>query len=369
MQLYKTIQNFIQHYRSLFLNPAGNSTEIIITTALIVVALVILWLLLTIVRDGLKGAWAKFRNHPRPWFVLAVIFGSALSLSAVILSGGYLLTSSSSFCGRLCHSMNPEYQSWRRSSHAGVSCVGCHTDRSSAAGVLSSRLRLATHGIVPEIRGTYSKPIVSRAAGDHSTNEGCVKCHESIRNSDVDKANLLVRHEEHVKSGVSCVTCHNRVAHADTEKYSPLRGRVKGVAYSDNNLMGGCRHCHKKGGRVVLDCQSCHPKNAQTQLQAKAEDAHRNHKEIDWRDGDAHGELARQSDFASCQVCHSSSKQCVECHQGITMPHEKNWAEPGVHGVEAKRVKPGLCQSCHKIGTVPGCADDVKNCHKDDDIL
>ncbi len=374
MRFYEPIVEFINHYRSLFLNPAGNSTEIVILTSMLVIGVIILWLGTGALITGFRSLAWRLRSLTRPWLTLGLFVGGTVGLAAIVFGGTYQLTNSETFCGRLCHSMNPQYQSWRRSAHADVGCSACHADKT-----LAGRLDLLTHGIALEASGEYSQPINKK--GEYGRrrvpDDRCEVCHQKIKNKDVDEFNLRIEHEAHVTNGIRCADCHNRVAHPGAEKYSPLREEDDDFAYKDNTLMAGCKRCHKKGGRyvdadgdtyrgpykkadgtpVAVDCESCHPNNQLLAFEADVKRVRARHfKKPPWRQGEIHGETARKVDFEPCKVCHDPAKRCTVCHQGITMPHKASWISPTEHGAKAKQVGAELCKMCHTVGTVPRCA-------------
>jgi hypothetical protein len=343
IQLYKTIQDFLQdfirHYRSLFLNPAGNRVEIVVMTALTVVVVIVLWLSLGLTVDWTKKAWSRLKGHRRPLLFIGSIIAAALAVPAVVFLASYGVTSSSSFCGKICHTMNPEYQSWRRSDHADVSCAACHADNGALTDVIGGRLRLVWHGILPEMREGFT-PIKDAYGRTKLPNGRCEGCHKRVRNKDVDRKDLRVKHKEHVAAGLRCTDCHNRVAHPDTETYGPLKDETENFSYPDNTKMSGCERCHQKGGRyvdadgvlhkglykdregapVASKCESCHPDNTVDQLKMDAEEAMLDHDELDWLNGELHGESARGRK-AVCGVCHVPGCADEEqCHKDERKP-------------------------------------------------
>ncbi len=378
MRLYQPIIEFVQHYRSLFLNPAGNSTEIVILTSMLVIGAIVLWLAVGALSGGLRSAVWSLRHTRRPWLTLGIFIAVTVGVTVVVFGGAYQLTNSELFCGRLCHSMNPQYQTWRRSDHADVPCSGCHVEKTLAK-ALTGRLDLVTHGIVQEVSGDYTRPINKKGRLGRSLvpDDRCEACHKNVKNKDVDQFNLRVEHKAHVKNGIRCADCHNRVAHLDAQKYSPLREADDDFAYKDNASMVGCERCHKQGGRYVdadgdtyqgpfkrldgtdvsVDCESCHPNNELLAFEADVKRLRARHfTKPSWTKGVIHGETAREVDFEPCKVCHDPAKRCTVCHQGITMPHKTTWISPTEHGAKAKQVGSELCKTCHTVGTVPRCS-------------
>ena len=117
IRVYKAISDFIQYYRNLFLNPAGNTAEILLLTAMLVVGFVVMWMGSGMIYGWLRAGLRRFQLIERPNRVVGLITVGVLVLFASLIALNYKITSSTSFCGRACHSMNPEFQVWRRSKH------------------------------------------------------------------------------------------------------------------------------------------------------------------------------------------------------------------------------------------------------------
>lgn len=377
MKFIKTAINFIEHYRSLFLNPTENAAEIIITTALIIIGAVIFWVFGSILVNQLRTVGRRLRSERNLWMILLLYFGAALILGAMVFAVALPVSSNSSFCGRVCHSMNPQFQGWRRSSHSQVPCSSCHTDDSLKALVYDKAV-VGTREIVHEISGDFAKPINanSRYSQKKVPNERCLSCHSPKTRFFSVRLGLNMDHPKHLKAGLRCTTCHNRVAHPNSEKYGPLKDKNKGFKYKDYLTMRqGCWRCHKRGGRYIdvagsahkgpfvgkggqkapTDCKTCHDRDWKDMPKL-----HRPEAGVKWGRGLAHGEVARQN-FGQCRGCHEPTVWCsTRCHFGITMPHVKNWVQ--IHPTLAKRdIK--RCFSCHKAQeSLDFCG---KRCHHD----
>lgn len=379
MRFYRTIANFIEHYRSLFLNPAENVAEIIITTALIAVGALIAWMAVSILVNGGRSFFWRWKHEPGYRFRFFLYLGLVTGLAALVLIGGNTAVSSSAFCGRACHSMNPQYQSWRRSSHVGVSCSSCHVE-GTFSGLIVHRLAVGPARIKQEFVGKLRRPI--NAESDYSRrrvpDSRCLGCHLPKKRSYDRRTGFKMDHQAHLKSRLRCTTCHNRVAHPRAENYSPIRNKVQKFKYRNYLTMReGCWRCHRKGGKYIdiegqahvgpyrtylgrrapTDCVACHTNQMLKQLRQTAKKVRDRHfKTPPWKRGVVHGEIARKVGFKPCQVCHNPAKRCTVCHQGITMPHARTWVDPKEHGYIAKATKTSPCRMCHTVGTVPRCA-------------
>lgn len=326
MTVNKAITDFIDYYRSLFTNPAGNSTEIVILTAMLVIGVIIFWMLVETAFRGGGAVVSRVGSFRRPRLAAGLILVAVASAGLAAAMAVYSIPANETFCGRLCHSMNPQFQSWRRSAHSGAACVDCHADKGFPQAV-TSRFRLLVHGVVPEIGGKYSVPL--NRNGDYGRkrvpNKRCESCHERVRDGEVDRSNLRVEHEEHVKTGMRCTSCHNRVAHPGAQEYAPVAGAKKGFEYLDNLSERACFRCHKKGGgtkTVASDCESCHPDNKTVQERESVKKLREMHADRSrWLRGTGHGKTASKVGLSPCTVCHDIAKRCVECHDA---PQELN---------------------------------------------
>ena len=52
-----------------------------------------------------------------------------LAVAFAIGGAGWEITNSNEFCGLVCHTMPPQYESFQTSPHARVKCVECHIGR------------------------------------------------------------------------------------------------------------------------------------------------------------------------------------------------------------------------------------------------
>jgi len=109
--------------------------------------------------------------------LLVVALGAAL-LSVPAIYGGvqaYLYTDAVSFCGAVCHSMTPEYVTYRSSPHAHVDCAQCHVGP-GATGYLESKLRGMTE-LVETIQDKFPRPIPVPVVSLRPIRGNCEKCH------------------------------------------------------------------------------------------------------------------------------------------------------------------------------------------------
>jgi hypothetical protein len=119
-------------------------------------------------------------NNPRQRRTFLVLLCAVFLFLFISAFGSYRVfeySESVTFCGQLCHVMNPEFTAFNVSPHAKVACVQCHVGggaewyvRSKFSGV--RQLYAVTFN-------TYNKPIQTPVHNMRPANETCAKCHWS----------------------------------------------------------------------------------------------------------------------------------------------------------------------------------------------
>lgn len=365
--------------------------SIIVVVAVVII--VFLYLIYSVIRKNLypdRGVSDQGDTFASPepaigsgapnYLRLALYFFAVVISLLFVLSVGSTTTSNPGFCGKACHSMNSAYQSWRRSAHAQVNCVACHTTNS----IVGDLIYKADAGvnIFKELTGAYRKPVnaSSRLGQTFFTDEACLRCHSPQNRRFTVRQGLNVTsrvHIKHLDAELKCVTCHNRIAHPRAEIYSPVYKQEKDFAYQDNMRMEqGCWRCHKRGGlfrdsagKVSIGpylaangaaaptaCKTCHNPDWDKRPEThKADDEGR-----PWKSGLNHGIVARD-DYKSCQACHDKNTWCsTRCHKGITIPHISGWRQ--IHSTWAKADRQ-LCNMCHQADPQLNFCD---RCHHDE---
>lgn len=224
-------------------------------------------------------------------------------------------------CNIICHSMDPEYNTWKKSAHANIGCVACHTAPGGAFTKIAEDIFVNVPIGVKQFVG-FEKPINphSEISQEHMENERCLRCHSPQTREFTSRPDLKMgsqAHQKHLKRGLSCTTCHNRVAHKGAEKFEPITRWEKGFQYQNFTTMKeGCFRCHsmsprpaelapeirKLARKTSIACPVCHPRGWQF-----LPSGHGN----DWRK--AHVTMAN-ADLNSCLRCHPK-KACNECHR------------------------------------------------------
>jgi len=293
--------------------------------------------------------------NPNVRLRVSLYLGAAAIFGLFFTAAIFPLSSNPVFCGTACHSQNPEYFSWQKSSHAKVTCYACHINPSYLH-LIQDKLTAGPLGIVHTITGKYEKPInaTSKYSQEDVPAERCLRCHSPGTRNFTPRLGLNITskmHLKHLDAGLQCTTCHNRIAHLGAEKYEPLKSWKPGFKYKNFATMRqGCWRCHSKdikfrneetlklvGEKVPpTNCAVCH----NTDWNLKPTTGQFNHNDVDglpWRDGKRrHGVIAKL-DFSACFACHQKKPgeqaenilpNCTTtCHKGVTMPHNiPRWA-------------------------------------------
>lgn len=292
-----------------------------------------------------------YRTKVRLFLILLV---AQLVLIFVIL-GAVTITSQPSFCN-ICHEMRADVRSWEASSHAEVTCYGCHSE----GGTLAFLAHKVSNLKEPyyHLTNSFKKPINGDGEyGRKISNEPCKRCHSQNRKVTPSKG-VIIDHLKHEEKNITCVTCHNRVAHPDMKGYPGEREKTEvrqitlkpGVEqpippatkpYQDRLKMRSCMTCHTgEKEKAPRDCKTCHPPGFKLNPHPDA---------TIWFS--VHGREAKP-DIGNCVSCHQQ-KDCNSCHR-TEMPHPPQWKEG--HGGQGKvaseeckrcHVQANYCEACH----------------------
>lgn len=207
--------------------------------------------------------------------------------------------------------------------HASIACDSCHA--ANAADWI--RLRALEGSVMPASlalrRGSTGR--AGRSIGD----DGCLRCHPTLRDDVVVSKGLAMRHDTCVRRWERCSDCHGGTAHG-------------GVANASRQAdMSSCLVCHDDR-TAPSACDTCH-KDERPKAEYKSGAWAAVH--LDGK-GTAHG----MGDLQSCGSCHAKSK-CVSCH-GIELPHTASF--PRTHGTTALKARKS-CEVCHDRAGCDGC--------------
>src|SRR5512134_4097096 len=118
-------------------------------------------------------------NDPvhRRRFSYVVLGGTFLAIFMTFVTyNAFLYSESVSFCGTLCHSvMKPEYEAYRASPHAKVSCVDCHVGH-GASWYVKAKVSGARQ-VIAVLTKSYPTPIPTPIENLRPARETCEECH------------------------------------------------------------------------------------------------------------------------------------------------------------------------------------------------
>ena len=308
----------------------------------------------TIVKLGTSFDLSKTESKLK----LALIVLGILIFIMVVSATAFQLTLSPAFC-KSCHEMNPEFQTWKASSHSQIRCIECHIQ--PGIGNLTTHKLRAVKELLLHFNGSYQKPIKISHEIDDSN---CQRCHSRQRRFTVS-GDLIIPHWQHQDKQVKCIHCHAGVAHGniagreatktgDLAKWSEQRGVAETASNFVRPQMVVCMECHQK--LVVSDnCKVCH----------SALPVPSDHKVATWIVGASHGILAEE-DIGYCHSCHSygvrlnkdinlkdpisyvrGNSFCSYCHKTKPVNHTTTWLK--VHKEQALAKGTDNCFACHNI--------------------
>ena len=269
-----------------------------------------------------------------------ILYGGAATLVMIFLVAISLpATSNPTFCGQVCHSMKREYETWKRSSHANITCTACHVQIGLAPFFYEKSVE-GPLGLFDEFfPGPRPINIESELGFEKMTRDTCERCH-NMKTRNVTPSRIFSGkmygsgnkyHAKHLKKGIPCTMCHNRVVHKDVNKpeilkaagYSP-DSKEANQDYKDGlSMTDGCFRCHApdpksrdqelvekyEAEKAPKECTNCHVKELLPT----------GHKSNDWR---AEHPKPAKKDVKYCLTCHGAKARfnsegeiyCTRCH-------------------------------------------------------
>ncbi len=298
-------------------------------------------------RKLIRGFRERLKDR-RQRFALMLYFGAFGIFLLFAIPAGLTVSSNPSFCA-ICHSMNPEVQTWKKSSHAAIPCYSCHGSRSYTQ-LLYGKAFVDIRGPFQELTGRFEKPVNehSHVSQELIPMERCERCHKNENRKFTFSEGIYIDHIAHKKAGINCTVCHNRVVHKGAEEYEPLKTWDPDFKYPDYLTMKyGCHRCHSNSadtrdpetmahimnGKVPpRTCPTCHTQDFELPVR---------HERSDWRT--QHQNFAKQ-DIEYCLSCHgesgpfSNGKEpwCTRCHDRKKVEEiiGRTWEGRNTDGVE-----------------------------------
>lgn len=308
---------------------------------------------------------------------LFIIASGLLIFLAIVTVGGIQLTMYPSFC-KMCHEMNPEYVTWKASSHSQFKCTECHIEP-GVVNLMKHKISAMTQ-LYQHVTGGVERPIKM----PHEIKaEQCKLCHSSNRRFTVS-GDIIIPHDRHEAKEVACVKCHFGVAHGKiVERGLTEEGKAEWDAWTEEvgvKEMSGknpkpqmdyCVRCHSSRG-VSIACETCH-KTIRTPD---------SHKKDEWKT--KHGITARV-ELSSCKKCHNigfdtvnvnakdaaaafakGNKFCSDCHSKKPKTHGSNWRD--IHKNDVANKGLSNCLACHDLkpgGNPPAKQVNCTICHSE----
>ncbi len=147
-------------------------------------------------------------------FIIGIAFAIVcfIALNAMLVS-----TSTSKFCGTLCHEMDTAYQSWQKSPHyrtsggVQIKCIDCHAaPKEKYFTHLYDKAKAGTKDVFAHFFGEYDSEKSKESVLAHMKNETCLHCHSKLLEVPGDFQELhqdaLTPTEDHEPE--KCMDCH-----------------------------------------------------------------------------------------------------------------------------------------------------------------
>lgn len=116
-----------------------------------------------------------------------------------------------------CHIMQPQYDSWQKSSHHGVAtCVDCHLPH-DFIGKYIAKAENGYHHSKGFTMQDFHEPILIKEKNSRILQESCLHCHDDFVHDQILETQIQ-------QGAISCVHCHASVGHgARTGLGGPMR--------------------------------------------------------------------------------------------------------------------------------------------------
>jgi len=290
--------------------------------------------------------------------MVRIFLGVAVTISAAVSIGGggtviaLGLTTQPEFC-KTCHLMEPYYESWKHSSHAGVTCVDCHFEPGLLATVEGKFKAIAMVAkYITNTEGT--KPWA------HVSDYSCLRsgCHSrQLIEGEINFGEIRFNHRAHlvgmsIGTRLKCTSCHSQVlrdnhiavttttcllCHFKERKAgTPAGSRINDCltchrAPAESIALEGFAFEHRDYLRRGVDCRSCHSdvsRGAGEVPRTRCISCHNVQEDLDRYD---------DQEFIHATHVEAHSVSCIECHTEIE------------HGLQARDEHPqDNCKQCHK---------------------
>ena len=115
-----------------------------------------------------------------------------------------------------CHVMNPQYATWRRSSHREhATCNDCHVPQDNVINKYCFKaMDGLRHSTIFTMRGEV-EAITIKEAGKKAVQANCVRCHENLNSQTIHQVD-----DQGLVAGKLCWECHRHVPHGTVRSLS-----------------------------------------------------------------------------------------------------------------------------------------------------
>lgn len=284
------------------------------------------------------------RSHLRLYklLTLTVLF---LALFFSLGAFGLEATSSSKFCSS-CHEMQPEYFTWKASSHSEVDCVTCHIEPGFKQ-TAKEKIGLVTKAV----NRSHDQNVAPIRMPDEIPDSTCESCHNVLQREFTVSGDIIIPHDKHKEEDVTCIQCHGGVVHgeiADREMtfktdYDKWDSDLGEAAMADikwtRPTMDTCMECHESR-QVTTECSACHTTGMLPT----------SHEKADFKTK-THGKQAK-NELTDCNSCHKyMSADQLEGYEGSSVldkyiDTDSNKADKTERTYAKENT---YCQDCHKL--------------------
>jgi hypothetical protein len=313
--------------------------------------------------------------------IVALVVAAVIAVAVIAVTVALIVTSEPAFYARYT-GLQRRHATLATSLHAGIDCVVCHTDPSTALGSAAARV------------GEFYSSLISTSTElafvsfQPPTNDACLQCHRYDW-SDTASRTVEVPHPAHLRSADEtrdCVSCHKWVAHEEVYQAKHTTMPFSAVCASFQCHVGvkksaDCKNCHHvlqeaagnwrdthppvvraMGPNSCLEfchkaeqCVLCHTTGKTPVLPssiptASAGPIEKAHVKTDWLA--QHGTNALE-DPAQCTVCHISEQECIDCHSQRPVFHDpiSTWLTRHKDFATDER----RCLTCHQLRWCEDC--------------